>query len=162
MKVRKENGQIKKYSQLPKTWKNHLNFIHADEELQKQEGFYDLIIPEYNKKRQYLGDIYFDEENEIFTYLINDIVFNLDDLKKDIMLKFDVILNDFAVIIARCKFIHDEPLPEGLQIAISIAKQTRVNTINAINNLNTIEEALNFKIREDDVEYIKSLFKPYM
>jgi hypothetical protein len=72
MKAREENGRIKMYVQLPKTWKNHLNFSQADEELQKQEGFYDVENPQFNPDLQVLGPIFFDEENEVFTYPVVD------------------------------------------------------------------------------------------
>ena len=72
MKAREDNGQIKIYGQLPKTWKYHLNFSMADEELQKQEGFYNLVTPQFNPDLQELGPIYFDKENEVFTYPVVD------------------------------------------------------------------------------------------
>ena len=73
MKAIQINNEIKVFAQLPKTWKNHLNFRMADEELQKQEGFYDVVQPEFNTETQRLGEIYWDEENEVFTYPVNDI-----------------------------------------------------------------------------------------
>ena len=72
MKAREENGQIKIYGQLPKTWKNHLNFSQASVELQQQEGFYDVVRPEYNTETQRLGEIYFDSNEEVFTYPVID------------------------------------------------------------------------------------------
>ena len=43
----------------------------SNEEL-KTHGFYDIVTPEYNLKTQELGDIYFDSENNVFTYNINN------------------------------------------------------------------------------------------
>lgn len=68
MKARIEEGQIKIYGTLPKDFKHYLNFAQADETLLKAEGFYDVVMPEYDPENQKLGDIFFDEENEIFTY----------------------------------------------------------------------------------------------
>jgi len=68
MKARIENEQVKVYGTLPKDFMHYLNFAEADEALLKLEGFYDLITPEYDPEKQRLGDIYFDEVNEIFTY----------------------------------------------------------------------------------------------
>jgi hypothetical protein len=73
MKARIENEQVKVYGTLPKDFKHYLNFAEADESLLKSEGFYDLITPEYKPEKQRLGDIYFDEENEIFTYPVIDL-----------------------------------------------------------------------------------------
>jgi len=42
------------------------------DEIHKQDGFFDLIIPELNDNQK-LGEIYFDEENQVFTYKKSDI-----------------------------------------------------------------------------------------
>jgi len=73
MKARIENEQVKVYGTLPKDFKHYLNFAQADEALLKSEGFYDVITPEYDTESQRLGDIFFDEENEIFTYPVIDL-----------------------------------------------------------------------------------------
>lgn len=73
MKAIQITGEIKVFAQLPKTWKNHMNFRMASVEMQQQEGFYDVIQPEYNTELQRLGEIYFDETNQYFTYPVNDI-----------------------------------------------------------------------------------------
>jgi len=73
MKAIEINGQVKVYAQLPKTWNNILNFQKASVEVQQQEGFFDVVRPEYNTETQRLGEIYFDEVNQVFTYPVNDI-----------------------------------------------------------------------------------------
>ena len=73
MKAIKINNEIKAYNQLPKTWKNHMNFRMADETLQKQEGFFDVVNPEFNTETQRLGEIYWDESNQVFTYPVEAI-----------------------------------------------------------------------------------------
>ena len=162
MKAISINGEIKVYDELPAFWKNYLNFSQAPIELQQQEGFFDVVQPEYDLQLQELGELYFDEENNVFTYPINEKVFDLDEIKNKLLDEFDVVLNEFATIIARCRFTQDEPYPQGLLDAIAQAKQIRINTIAAINNLSTIEEALHFRIRQEDVAALKELFKPYM
>lgn len=72
MKAIDLNGTIKTYNVLPKIWKNHLNLSAASDEFLKQLGFYDVVKPEYNTTTQYLGEIYFDEVNEVFTYPVID------------------------------------------------------------------------------------------
>ena len=73
MKAIQINNEIKVYSQLPKTWKNHMNFRQAYVTLQQQEGFYDVVEPEFDSNIEKLGEIYFDETNEVFTYPVEDI-----------------------------------------------------------------------------------------
>ena len=68
MKANNIDGQIRIFYQLPNEWKSFLNFSKADEATLKEEGFFDLITPEYDPRIQSLGEIYFDEQDEIFTY----------------------------------------------------------------------------------------------
>jgi len=60
------NGTIKTFSKLPKVWTNengtHLNITDGS-----SYGFYPVAIPS-TKQSEELGDIYFDQANEVFTY----------------------------------------------------------------------------------------------
>ena len=73
MKAIQINNEIKVFGQLPKTWNNILNFRMADEALQKEQGFYDVLQPEHNTELQRLGEIYFDANCGVFTYPVIDI-----------------------------------------------------------------------------------------
>lgn len=65
---------IKVLSAYPKTWKNTLNYRHTDNaELRYSDGWRDVIQPTLNVNTQVKGDIYFDEENDIFTYFVIDL-----------------------------------------------------------------------------------------
>jgi hypothetical protein len=74
MKARKEdNGQIRIYGNPPSKWKgvtgNYAGGFHLiDEETLKEEGFFEVVTPEYNRNIEVLSEIYFDEENQIYTY----------------------------------------------------------------------------------------------
>jgi len=61
------NGTIKTYSSVPKTWGNILGVNYMSDEDLKGLGFYDVVTPT-TKQSEQLGDIYFDEVNEVFTY----------------------------------------------------------------------------------------------
>ena len=60
------NGVIKKFTSLPKVWTDengtHLNITDG-----KTFGFYNVVTPTTAQSEQ-LGDIYFDADNEVFTY----------------------------------------------------------------------------------------------
>lgn len=77
MKAIDINGEIKIYSQLPKSWGNIIGGFNtlSDEEV-KEYGFYDVVSPDYDNAVKILGDIYFDEDNEVFTYSVENITFN--------------------------------------------------------------------------------------
>ena len=76
MKAIEINGKIKVYNTLPKSWNGIKHYVGgfaslSDEEL-KAEGFYDVVIPENNNTVEELSAIYFDSDNEIFTYDVSD------------------------------------------------------------------------------------------
>jgi hypothetical protein len=61
------NGTIKTYSSVPKTWGNILGVNYMSDEDLKGLGFYNIVRPD-TKESEQLGDIYFDADNEVFTY----------------------------------------------------------------------------------------------
>ena len=72
MKARIENGTIKLYSSLPQDFENILNFRNADEATIKSKGFYDVIEPIWDRDMQVLGELYFNEVSQVFTYPVTD------------------------------------------------------------------------------------------
>ena len=77
MKAININGQIKLYGRLPKSWGNIIGgFNTISDEEAKEYGFYDVVSPDFDNATQNFGDIYFDEDNEVFTYSVENIVFN--------------------------------------------------------------------------------------
>ena len=74
MKAIEINGTIKVYSKLPNSWKGVMgNFSKLSDEEIKAYGFYDVVTPEYNSNSEKLSDIFWNENNKIFTYTIIDI-----------------------------------------------------------------------------------------
>ena len=73
MKAIEINGEIKIYSQLPKSWGNVIGGFHllSDEQLESY-GFYDVVTPDHNQSVEELSEIYFDSDNDVFTYNVND------------------------------------------------------------------------------------------
>ena len=70
MKARNENGTIVIYPTLPGDYKNILNFAQASIEVLEAEGFFDLSEPKIDPATHKLGEIYFDEVNRMFCYLV--------------------------------------------------------------------------------------------
>ena len=71
MKANINNNQI--YSRLPKIWGNIVNFDKSDEAVIYAEGFRDVVRPEFDSDTQVLGALFFDEQNDYFTYPIIDL-----------------------------------------------------------------------------------------
>ena len=100
MKAIQINGEIKVYNPLPNSWKGVMgNFSKLSDEEIKSYGFYDVVTPDYNSRTQELSNIFWDENNEVFTYTVNDIEFSqtveelkemqINDLKKRLNLKLE-------------------------------------------------------------------------
>ena len=98
MKAIEINGKIKVYNSLPNSWKGVMgNFSKLSDEEIKSYGFYDVVTPDYNSRTQELSNIFWDENNEVFTYTVNNIEFSqtveelkemqINDLKKRLNLK---------------------------------------------------------------------------
>jgi hypothetical protein len=76
-------GAIKKFTALPKVWTDengtHLNITDGE-----AFGFYPVVMPS-TKQSEQLGDIYFDDDNEVFTYPVESRTFSqtVAELKED-------------------------------------------------------------------------------
>jgi len=81
MKAIQKNGIITTYKVIPSNWSDEngtvLNFKYANH---SDYGLYDVIEPSYISQTQSLGDIYFDEENKVFTYPVIDGDFDQEDI----------------------------------------------------------------------------------
>lgn len=69
------NGTIKTYSSVPKTWGAMLGVNYMSDEDLKGIGFYDVVTPSTTASQE-LGDIYFDADNEVFTYPVESKTFS--------------------------------------------------------------------------------------
>jgi len=86
MKAIEINGEIKVYAQLPGSWKGVMgNFSKLSDEEIKSYGFYDVVTPDYNNMVEKLSPIYFDSDNEIYTYDVSNKTWSetLDELKEN-------------------------------------------------------------------------------
>ena len=73
MKAIQIEGKIKVYNPLPNSWKGVMgNFSKLSDEEIKAYGFYDVVVPDYNKNSEKLSDIFWDADNEVFTYTVSD------------------------------------------------------------------------------------------
>jgi len=72
------SGTIQTFNRLPNEWNDekgyHINFRKVTNK--EDYGFYDVVIPEYDKVTQQLSPIFWDADNKVFTYTISDIDFD--------------------------------------------------------------------------------------
>ena len=92
--------------------------------------------------------------------IIKPQILNLEDLKIQKISEFDPILNDFTILISRAKLITGES--DELNRIIGIIKNMKDSTILAINNSISISDLSDFYYKEDDINRLKELLKPYI
>ena len=73
-----KNGTIQTFNRLPNEWNDdkgyHINFRKVTNK--EDYGFYDVVIPEYDKITQQLSSIFWDADNKVFTYTVSNIDFD--------------------------------------------------------------------------------------
>lgn len=154
MKAREENGQITTYSELPQDWGNILNFRMAPGSVQQSLGFYELVLPVYDPDLQVLGNIYFDSQNQVFTYpVINKTVEQLSAEKEEILEQID---NEFDIkaikklLIILTSHILEDPgvTQEQLEALTTIHPQYRIGKPYVAGDIFVYEKEL-FKVNEE-------------
>jgi len=71
MKAINDNGTIKKFNSVPKTWGKRIGLQYASDSDLEAIGFYDVEEPAKNESQEY-GDIEWDATNSRFTYPVNN------------------------------------------------------------------------------------------
>ena len=73
-----KSGTIQTFNRLPNEWNDekgyHINFRKITNK--EDYGIYDVVIPEYDKITQQLSPIFWDVDNKVFTYTVNNIDFD--------------------------------------------------------------------------------------
>ena len=73
-----KSGTIQTFNRLPNEWNDekgyHINFRKVSNK--EDYGFYDVVTPEYDKVTQQLSPIFWDADNEVFTYTVSNIDFD--------------------------------------------------------------------------------------
>lgn len=166
MKANIINGKIQVFSSLPNDWKHYLNFKEADEATIRSEGFYNLITPEHNSRYQRLGEIIFDESKKVFIYTLEDIEYNLEDLKAKHYSDLFETLKEVSTLATHCKNVYDplglnpDNLPIELRNLILMIAGLRQRAHDEIESLDNIDDALDYVIKGPEIigliNYLKS------
>ena len=72
------SGTVQTFNRLPNEWNDekgyHINFRKVTNK--EDYGFYDVVIPQYDKVTQKLSPIFWDADNKVFTYTVSNIDFD--------------------------------------------------------------------------------------
>ena len=144
------------YQELPKSWdgKKHYmgGFNHLSDEELKEEGFYNVVTPDYNTRSEYLSQIFFDEDNEVFTYNILDRPWDgtVDELKEDqigdVKLRAHQYLSKTDWYISR-KAEHDTAIPDSIIAKRKDIKDKVIQAETDINALSIVKEIFEYTIQ---------------
>jgi hypothetical protein len=75
MKSNLTESPFRQYSKLPKSWPARprlINYDKADAAIHYEDGWRDVVFPDYDAALQRLGELTFDEANDHFTYAVID------------------------------------------------------------------------------------------
>ena len=75
MKAINDNGTIKTFSSVPKSWNGKIGLQYASDSDLEALGFYDVEKPSLKASQEY-GDIEWDADNSRFTYPVNNKTFS--------------------------------------------------------------------------------------
>jgi len=75
MKAINDNGTIKTFSSVPKSWNGKIGLQYASDSDLEALGFYDVEKPSKKESQEY-GDIEWDADNSRFTYPVNNKTFS--------------------------------------------------------------------------------------
>lgn len=70
MKTNINENPLKAYSQIPNVWSVWAGGYQYNTEDHYEDGWRDIVIPEIDHKTEKLGELYYDEPNDVGTYLI--------------------------------------------------------------------------------------------
>lgn len=164
MKANIVNGKITVFHILPDEWKTFLNFKKADENLLRQEGFFDLIIPEYNQLTQDIGEIYFDEGNKVFSYEIIEKVIDIEALLNRRLFEFEEFQKRFRREITEL-FLEEIALgilPETVKQLILTLKQRSSEIIEELKVFaleENIERLTNYTFETEEAQHFREMLK---
>lgn len=153
MKAIEINSEIKIYNNLPKSWGNIIGGFDTltDTELEEY-GFYNIIKPDYDNQIQELSEIYFDQEQNVFTYNIINKTWleTLEELKEDKIINLKGYIKDK---LNNTDWYYIRKLQRNIDVPIEIQEERDAILVEHDNHI----EAINVLLKKEDV--VKYEFK---
>ena len=152
MKAIEINGKITVYDPLPSSWKGVIgNFSKLSDEEIKAYGFYDVVIPNYDLRIEYLGEIYFDSENQIFKKDVLDKTWaqTLNECKEQIISNFNY---EIRMKLQETDWYHIRKLERNIDVPQEVEDEradllAQFNTVEAeINALTTKKAVMSYNL----------------
>lgn len=165
MKARNENGKIRFYDKMPNKYKSEFlniagGFDKLDETVFEQEGFFDILTPEFDHEIQELGEVYFDEVNKVFTYPVTakDLP-SLEVAKKEKLAELKNAIRELYASIqwyVEMKRMNDEAIPTVLKDKIKTIKTKYELLKIVIMDLTTVVDVIKYQLPYAAFEILRS------
>jgi len=147
MKAIEINNEIKIYNNLPKSWDDIIGGFDTltDAELEEY-GFYNIIKPDYDNQIQELSQIYFNQEENVFTYNIVNKTWpeTLEELKENKIINLKGYIKDK---LNNTDWYYIRKLQRNIDVPIEIQEQRDAILVEHDNHI----EAINALTKKADV-----------
>ena len=148
MRANNINGEIKVFNKLPSTWngKKHYmgGFGSSPAEVLEEEGFYEVVDPQYDPAIEELGELYLEDNKYYYTVIQKTWSETLAELKEN---KLEVLQNYTNSLLSKTDWYYIRKLDRNINVPQEIEDERAI----ILNNHNDHETAINALTKKTDV-----------
>lgn len=148
MRANNINGEIKIFNTLPSTWngKNHYmgGFASSPVEVLEEEGFYEVVDPQYDPATEELGELYLEDNKYYYEVIQKTWSETLDELKENKINNLQYFTNSE---LAKTDWYYIRKLDRNIEVPQEVEDQRAI----ILNNHNDHETAINSLTKKADV-----------
>jgi len=148
MRANNINGEIKIFNTLPSTWngKNHYmgGFASSPVEVLEEEGFFEVVDPQYDPAIEELGELYLEDNKYYYTVIQKTWSETLAELKKQ---KLNTLSSNTRSKLSTTDWYYIRKLDRNIDVPQEVEDQRAI----ILNNHNDHETAINNLTKKTDV-----------
>ena len=148
MRANNINGEIKLFNTLPSTWngKKHYmgGFGSSPAEVLEEEGFYEVVNPQYDPAIEELGELYLEDNKYYYTVIQKTWSETLAELKKQ---KLNTLSSNTRSKLSATDWYYIRKLDRNIDVPQEVEDQRAI----ILNNHNDKETAINSLTKKADV-----------
>ena len=148
MRANNINGEIKIFNTLPSTWngKKHYmgGFASSPVEVLEEEGFYEVVDPQYDPAIEELGELYLEDNKYYYTVIQKTWSETLAELKEN---KLGALQNYTNSLLSKTDWYYIRKLDRNIDVPQEVEDERAI----ILNNHNDHETAINALTKKVDV-----------
>ena len=148
MRANNINGEIKIFNKLPSTWngKKHYmgGFASSPVEVLEEEGFYEVVDPQYDPAIEELGELYLEDNKYYYTVIQKTWTETLAELKEQ---KINTLSSDTISKLSATDWYYIRKLDRNIDVPQQIEDERAI----ILNNHNDQETEINALTKKADV-----------